>query len=196
LTSGQYGWAKYYFDQTEGEYTISIPYYDENNGVTDATMRVNGVTLEGWDWDGNTEGTWEMRTTDPHSFYSDDVTMLKMYKDGEEMGYVDYVEFQPTGFQKKIADDKIIFDKFRLYANFPNPFNPTTTIKYDLPEARRVTIKIYNITGQLVETLVDDTKDAGSYKIVWNAAKVASGLYFCRLKAGSFHEVKKMLVIK
>ena len=87
-------------------------------------------------------------------------------------------------------------DKFELYQNYPNPFNPSTTIKYDISKQSRVKIEIYDILGRKVATLVDESQKAGSYKTVWNAAHIASGIYFYRLQADSFSETKKLALLK
>ncbi|MFC1724579.1 amidohydrolase family protein [candidate division KSB1 bacterium] len=87
-------------------------------------------------------------------------------------------------------------DKFVLSQNYPNPFNNATTIAYQLPKAAMVNISIYNIPGQLVETLVNESQAEGFHKVQWNADNVVSGLYFYRIQAGDFIEVKKCLLLK
>ncbi len=86
--------------------------------------------------------------------------------------------------------------KFELMQNYPNPFNPSTTIKYQIPEAGMVTIKVYNILGQEVATLVNGMKNSGSYEVNFNANNLASGIYVYRLQAGDFLQTKKMLLLK
>jgi hypothetical protein len=83
-----------------------------------------------------------------------------------------------------------------LVQNYPNPFNPTTAISYQLSAASRTTIVIYDLTGREVVTLVDGLKDAGSYSVVWDASKNASGIYFCRMVAGTYTATKKMVLMK
>jgi hypothetical protein len=85
---------------------------------------------------------------------------------------------------------------FSLAQNFPNPFNPTTTIKFSIPEARIVSLKIYNILGEEVKTLVDEYKEIGNHTVRFEANNLASGIYFYSLQAGSFVETKKMILIK
>ena len=87
-------------------------------------------------------------------------------------------------------------DQHYLYSNYPNPFNPETMISYQLPADSKVDLKIFNIKGQLVETLVNDFKPAGEHSIVWNAENQASGIYFYKLKAGNFEKNRKMILIK
>jgi hypothetical protein len=93
-----------------------------------------------------------------------------------------------------------IHGSFNL-SNYPNPFNPNTIISFDLKSPAQVQLKIYNIKGQLVKSLVDEKKQANSYKIEWNGIdennkQVASGIYFCRIQAGNKIETKKMMLIK
>jgi protocatechuate 3,4-dioxygenase beta subunit len=85
---------------------------------------------------------------------------------------------------------------YTLEQNYPNPFNPSTTIRFSLPNAGRATLKIYNVVGQETATLIDGYKDAGQYAVTFDAARYSSGVYFYRLETGSFHQVKKMLLIK
>ena len=84
-----------------------------------------------------------------------------------------------------------------LYQNYPNPFNPKTTIEYEVPEKSFVTIKIYDILGREVQTLVNnEEKVRWRYKVTFDASTLASGVYFYRIQAGSFVETKKMVVLK
>jgi len=93
--------------------------------------------------------------------------------------------------------------EFALAQNYPNPFNPTTAISYQLPTSSRVMLKVYNVLGQVVQTLVDGMQDAGYKFAEWNAAAVPSGVYFYRLEATStsdpgktFVQVRKSLLLK
>ncbi len=85
---------------------------------------------------------------------------------------------------------------FALYQNYPNPFNPTTTLRYDVPTPSQVSLKVFNVLGQEVATLVNGRQEPGRYSLEWNASGVASGVYLFRLEAGSFVEIRKMAVIK
>lgn len=86
--------------------------------------------------------------------------------------------------------------EFALQQNYPNPFNPSTIINYQLPTANYVTLKIYNVLGQEVATLVDGEQLAGYHEAVWDASAVPSGVYYYKLHAGNFTEVKKMLLVR
>jgi hypothetical protein len=83
-----------------------------------------------------------------------------------------------------------------LYQNYPNPFNPTSTIGYALPKQSYVTLRVYDMLGRLVQTLVDETQEAGLYEVQVNASGFASGVYFYRLRAGSFVDVKKLVLVR
>ena len=90
---------------------------------------------------------------------------------------------------------------FSLAQNFPNPFNPTTTIEYNVPKQSLVKIEIYNMLGQRIRTLIDQNRPAGNYSIMWNAkddsgANVASGMYFYRMNAGDFSALRKLVLLK
>jgi choice-of-anchor B domain-containing protein len=85
---------------------------------------------------------------------------------------------------------------FSLYQNFPNPFNPSTTIKFSLPKNTFVNIKVYDITGKKVAQLVDDYKTAGEYEVNYDASALASGVYFYTLKSDGFAETKRMTLVK
>jgi len=86
--------------------------------------------------------------------------------------------------------------QYALYPNYPNPFNPTTNIQYDLPQAGPVKLIIYNLLGEEVTRLVDQVQPAGRYTIPWNADRLASGIYLYRLEAGDFQRTRKLTILK
>jgi Secretion system C-terminal sorting domain len=85
---------------------------------------------------------------------------------------------------------------FELFQNYPNPFNPTTMIRYSIPQSSFVNLKVYDILGREVATLVNEEKQPGQYEIEFNAYQLFSGIYFYRLHAGSFIQAKKMILLK
>ena len=85
---------------------------------------------------------------------------------------------------------------FSLFQNYPNPFNPMTKIKYQIPELSFVTLKVYDVLGNEVITLVSEEKPIGNYEVEFDATVLPSGIYFYRLQAGSFVETKKMVLMK
>lgn len=86
--------------------------------------------------------------------------------------------------------------EYNLAQNFPNPFNPITTVAYQLPRSGRVSLIVYDLLGAEVATLVNSVQSAGNHSVKWNAINVASGIYFYRLEAGNFTQTRKLVVIK
>jgi len=85
---------------------------------------------------------------------------------------------------------------FTLYQNYPNPFNPSTKIRYSVPQTSNIQIKVYDVLGNEIETLVNEEKPQGKYEINWYAENLPSGVYFYLMKAASFIETKKMIFMK
>ena len=103
----------------------------------------------------------------------------------------------PNAVVKPHSDlDNKIPTVFSLEQNYPNPFNPSTTIGFNIPKKSFVSIKVFDLIGREVATLINQEKPIGTYNITFDASKLASGLYFYRLTAGDFIQVKKMLMIK
>ena len=92
--------------------------------------------------------------------------------------------------------NELLLNKFELSQNYPNPFNPATKIKYQIPELSFINIKVYDVLGNEVATLVKDEKPAGEYEVEFKGDGLTSGIYFYQLKAGKFIQTKKMLLIK
>jgi photosystem II stability/assembly factor-like uncharacterized protein len=86
--------------------------------------------------------------------------------------------------------------RYSIFQNYPNPFNPNTIIKYYVPQTSQVQIKVFDVLGNEIETLVNEEKPAGTYEITWNAENLPSGVYFYQINAGGFVEAKKMALIK
>ncbi len=95
-----------------------------------------------------------------------------------------------------VGDKSLLPKTFALHQNYPNPFNPTTVINYELPKATYVRLTVYDMLGREVATLVNETQDAGYKSVEFSASNLPSGIYVYRLTAGTFVEVKKMLMIK
>jgi len=86
--------------------------------------------------------------------------------------------------------------EYAIAQNYPNPFNPSTSIKFDIPNLSEVKLAVYDLTGREIALLVNETLEPGSYSYTWNASQLSSGIYFYRIKAGSFVQTKKMVLIK
>lgn len=94
------------------------------------------------------------------------------------------------------GDEPQFIEKFSLEQNFPNPFNPTTKIRYSLSSPGHVKLSVYNVVGQKITELVDDFQHAGVYEMFWDASELSSGVYFYRLETGSVSKTKKMLLLR
>jgi hypothetical protein len=100
----------------------------------------------------------------------------------------------PTSVEQQ--QNNLYPDEYVLEQNYPNPFNPSTTIQFSLPKSGDVTLKIFNLLGEEVKTLVEEYREAGKHSVQFNASQLASGIYFYRLQAGSFVETKKMILLR
>jgi hypothetical protein len=87
-------------------------------------------------------------------------------------------------------------EKLVLHLNYPNPFNPSTTISFSLPQTENITLKVYDVMGREVATLVEGRVEAGEHSVKWNAEGFASGVYFYQLRAGGFVETKRLVLIR
>jgi len=86
--------------------------------------------------------------------------------------------------------------EYQLYQNYPNPFNPVTNIKYDVPKSAMVKLRVFDITGKLVDVLINQEMEPGAYEINWNGANYASGVYFYKFESGDYTKVMRMVLIK
>jgi len=99
--------------------------------------------------------------------------------------------------ESESAESPFVPTEFRVFDNYPNPFNPKTTIRFDLPEPAHVTMRIYDLLGQEVAALAEtEYHEAGSYQIRFDGSRLSSGTYFCRTMAGRYSSVKKMMLMK
>lgn len=108
---------------------------------------------------------------------------------------VDEITFK-VGGSTAVLEEEIFPSTFFLNQNYPNPFNPSTSIQYQIAGISQVTLKVYDVLGNEVATLVNEAKRAGSYEVNFNASKLSSGIYFYKLQAGTFLKTKKMILMK
>ncbi len=154
----------------------------------------------------NNEGSWTTvgfkngngTTTQPHHYtYTDDISDINATSVAYRLKQVDFDG--SSEFSKEVLVDNIAPAQYSLSQNFPNPFNPTTVINFALPYNSFVSLKVYNSLGQEVSTLVNETKQAGSYKVNFNASGLSSGVYYYILRAGNNNEFvksNKMILLK
>jgi photosystem II stability/assembly factor-like uncharacterized protein len=162
-----------------------------NNGFE--LQRVNAASMNE-EWDVNAFVNGSGTTTEPkqYSFVDENVSHGK-YK--YRLIQIDYDGTRKV--EKEIEVEVNILPKeFALMQNYPNPFNPSTKIKYQVPRTEFITLKIYDILGNEVTTLVNESKEPGEYEIEFDGSKLSSGVYFYTLRSGSFYDTKKFILMK
>ena len=140
------------------------------------------------------DGTYEATITSPIALGSDTISAsvisgsdtVSIFRNA----IVIYVN--PTSFNENVISP----DKFYLYQNYPQPFNPSTTIKYHIPKSSFVSLKVFDALGKEVVTLVNEEKTSGNYEVEFDGSGLTSGIYFYALKAGEFSDTKKMILLK
>jgi hypothetical protein len=132
-------------------------------------------------------------TTENHAYsYTDENVNVGTYS--YRLMQIDY---DGTVHYSNVVDiDVHVPASFALHQNYPNPFNPSTKIKYQIPQTSQVQIKVFDVLGNEIETLVNEEEPAGNYEVTWDAANHTSGIYFYKLQSGNFVETKKMVLTK
>jgi hypothetical protein len=130
------------------------------------------------------------------SWTSSNCTLVAFVQVNDTKAIIQAVSQSIGGMPTGVPDEAPVPSAFALCQNFPNPFNPTTTIRYELPKASHVVLKLYNTLGQEVGTLVDGIAEPGYKMVQWDASGMPSGVYFVRLQAGDFVSTKRSLLLK
>ncbi|MEK9135495.1 MAG: T9SS type A sorting domain-containing protein, partial [Bacteroidota bacterium] len=104
--------------------------------------------------------------------------------------------FQSTGPLTSVGENKSIPSQFALEQNYPNPFNPVTNFQFSIANSQLTILKVYDLLGREVATLVNEVKRPGRYEVQWDASNFSSGVYFYRMQTGSFHDTKKLILAK
>jgi len=132
--------------------------------------------------------------------YDGEVSLIKTDQSTPRNLYINtqygILTFEDTITKNNGDINHITPDEYLLYQNYPNPFNPSTTIEFDLPKAANVRIEAYNIAGQKIKTLLNKKMLSGRHEVEFNAQNLSSGIYFYRIEAGEFQDVKKMILIR
>lgn len=115
---------------------------------------------------------------------------------GLDMAWIDNILFPPNTVLTEVDQENFSVLTFKLEQNYPNPFNPSTEISFSIPEDLHVTLKVYDLLGREAALLVNEDKTAGNHKITFEASGLSSGIYFYRIKAGNYTEVKRMMLLK
>ncbi|MFA5831869.1 MAG: SBBP repeat-containing protein [Bacteroidota bacterium] len=179
-----------------GETDIARGLYGRINGGDCTTIKYNNAGNEEW-----TTTYFDRIRNTPVGIQVDAIGNIyiagtKTYSDDwNYQNFYSILKYTQTPTSVKIVSS-VIPSKFTLQQNYPNPFNPSTVISYQLPVNSKVTLEIYDVLGREVATLVNEEQSAGWKEVRWNASKVSSGIYFYKIQAGNYVEVKKMLVVK
>ena len=160
---------------------------EQNNSGFEVERKSQGGA---WNTLGFVRGNGTTTEAQSYSFLDNSASGKVQYR-LKQLDFDGQFEYSPV-----IEVDAGLPKQFALAPNYPNPFNPTTVINYQLPVAGNVSLKIYDVLGKEVMTLVNGRQEAGTYNFNFNANHLASGIYFYRLQAGSFVETKKMMLVK
>jgi len=146
-----------------------------------------------WDVIGFVEGHGTI-TEKQEYFYIDDISGISATSFAYRLKQIDFDGSYE--YSDEVLVDNLAPINYSLEQNYPNPFNPSTTISYSLPATSQVDLVVYNSLGEMVKQLVNELKDAGHYSVELNAKNLPSGVYFYRLQAGDFVQIKKMMLLK
>lgn len=129
-------------------------------------------------------------------YFEDTLRFVFTFLDGNIYSFDKSILISGEGHPSDVEDEDVLPSEFVLEQNYPNPFNPTTKITWQSPVAGIQSIKVYDVLGNEVATLVNEYRNAGSYELEFDAEKLSSGVYFYQLRAGDFAETKKMILLK
>ena len=167
---------------TNSLYNASLRlYYSDADiqGINENSLKLVRLTNDGWIYVGGTVNTSEN------------------YVEANNIHEVGLFAFaDPDSITNVDSDVEGLVNEFKLEQNHPNPFNPTTTIRFSLPQATQLKINIYSIIGEQVATIAEGTYEAGYHKVTFNEKNLPSGTYIYRLESNDFIQVKKMILIK
>jgi len=205
-TDGGASWGSFFLPVELTSFVVNI-FFDKVDLLWSTATEVNnhGFEIERsldktiWASIGFREG--KGTTSEPQDYtYSDDISEISSSKLYYRLKQID---FNGSFEYSKIVEVEIAPTKFSLQQNYPNPFNPGTSIQFaisSLPTGQAgrqfVTLKVYDVLGKEIATLVNEEKSAGSYETEFNASHLASGIYFYQLRAGDYVETKKMILMK
>jgi hypothetical protein len=165
---------------------------EQNNAGFEVQRKseTRGVSNEEWQVLGFVRGAGTTTQVQSYSFLDRTASGKVQYR-LKQIDFDGQFEYSPV-----VEVDAGLPKQFALEQNYPNPFNPTTTISYQLPVASQVSLKVYDVLGREVMTLVNGRQDAGAYNFNFNASELSSGVYFYRLQSGNFVQTKKMMLVK
>jgi endo-1,4-beta-xylanase len=173
-----------------GNYTLKFGWVST---LEDATLRANRVqahifSLAEDTTEAGTGNYTAQFTTSPYSVSRDGIMTLGTFAVGKFKNVADIVGVE--------RNEKGVPTQFSVSQNYPNPFNPTTTIQYSVSSTQYVSLKVYDVLGRELSTLVSEVKPPGTYTVKWDAHGLASGIYFYRLEAAQFTETRKLVLLR
>ncbi len=145
----------------------------------------------------SSETKWKNHTLRMISYYNEGNWLEDVTQKWDSTSWVNYFRYLATWDEPvSIINDKLNSNNYQLSQNYPNPFNPITTIKYQISELSFVTLKVYDVLGNEVATVVNEEKPTGSYQVKFDASNLSSGIYFYGMRAGDFVDTKKLILLK
>ncbi len=178
----------------ENEYYISYSF----NNPADSVMAVHSNDAVGYYWDEHVKISYSVSDfiQSAVGFTNTPGEMLGVWSNAPTPSLWQLRGTFYPDLPTSVDDETNYINTFQLSDNYPNPFNPGTRIKYNLPLTSQVIIKVFDVLGNEIETLVNEEKLAGTYEVSWIASNLSSGIYFYQLQAGSYIETKKMILLK
>jgi len=183
-------------------------YNTSNSGLPTDYVRTIEIDGKGNKWIGTGGGglakfdgvNWTVYNTSNSGLPYNDVNVITVDGEGNKWIGTDgggLAVYREGGVVLDVVEDKYAITRdFSLLQIYPNPFNSSTTISYQLPITTKVTIEIYNILGRKVKTLVNKRENAGTYSVSFDCSNLPSGVYFCRFHARTYYDTKKLLLLK
>ena len=153
---------------------------NEINNQRNADYRVNLSNITNTDV--------KLRMVEENNLSEANYTLLKIHISNEVLN--------KSGFNEIFLDGQPLVIEYSLEQNYPNPFNPSTTINYQIPKDGFVTLKIYDVLGKEIKTLVNEEKTIGRYQVSFNATDLATGVYIYKIQVNDFVSTKKMILLK
>jgi hypothetical protein len=204
-TSGQVEWQQIYYRGTGGDFGHSVQQTSDGGYIFGGNSLNPGQSQDfcfmRTDADGNIQWIKTVGGAATEFAYSVLQTADGGYVLGGETSFIgshggDFWIVKLNAFPSSIEKKDLNMSTFQLFQNYPNPFNPVTTIEFFLPHADQVSLKIFNLLGEEVATLLSDKLLSGHYYSEWDARNYPSGIYYYKFQAGNYREVKKMILLK
>jgi PKD repeat protein len=179
-------------DKIEGDEPLTVQFTDLS--LTDPNSPINS-----WGWDFDNDGTIDATDQNPSHTYTDDgiYTVTLITNNGttsDTLTRIDYITVNKVTGVEDLGNQNP--EEFELFQNYPNPFNPSTVIKFAVPRESIVRIKVFNVLGKEVATILNEKKTPGFYELNFGGENLPSGVYIYRIEAGTFTSSKTMLLIK